>query len=144
MTYASVILADNPTVYYPLNETSGTVAHDSSGNGYNGTLAGSITYNQAGPIVGDSTTALLFGATATLSIPFANVKPYTWSALTLEYWIKQTDTYHYFVLTASTAGISLYLDGSPYYGSGSGDPVFYDQHIFLTGTWQSATVGQFA
>ncbi len=28
----------NPVAYWPLDETSGTIAHDSSGNGYNGTL----------------------------------------------------------------------------------------------------------
>lgn len=38
-TYADVIQQDNPLGYWPCNETSGTVLHDVSGNGLNGTIA---------------------------------------------------------------------------------------------------------
>lgn len=37
--YANAVLADNPLVYLPLNETSGSVATDISGNGRDGTYA---------------------------------------------------------------------------------------------------------
>jgi hypothetical protein len=43
MSYQTVILADNPAAFWPLNETSGTVAHDLSGNGWNGTYEGGVT-----------------------------------------------------------------------------------------------------
>jgi hypothetical protein len=36
-TMSSTILGQGPVAYYPLNETSGTVAHDASGNGNDGT-----------------------------------------------------------------------------------------------------------
>src|SRR6202035_1756866 len=40
--YASTVLADSPLVYYRMNETSGTVAADSSGHGYTGTYGAGI------------------------------------------------------------------------------------------------------
>jgi hypothetical protein len=39
-TLADAILTDNPVLYYPLNEPSGVVANDWSGNGRHGTIAG--------------------------------------------------------------------------------------------------------
>ncbi|HEY1119879.1 MAG TPA: LamG-like jellyroll fold domain-containing protein [Acidimicrobiales bacterium] len=41
MTYASEVLADSPVGYWKLDETSGTTAADSSGNGRDGTYNGS-------------------------------------------------------------------------------------------------------
>lgn len=41
--YNTTVLQDSPYAYYRLNETSGTTAADSSGNGRNGTYAGSNT-----------------------------------------------------------------------------------------------------
>ncbi len=41
--YETVVLADNPYAYWPLTETSGTVANDVSGNGRNGTYTGAAT-----------------------------------------------------------------------------------------------------
>ncbi|WP_075322580.1 LamG-like jellyroll fold domain-containing protein [Acidithiobacillus albertensis] len=43
VAYQSVILADKPVAYWPLNETGGTVANDLSGNGFNGTFEGGVT-----------------------------------------------------------------------------------------------------
>lgn len=45
MSYSSEVLADSPLLYWKLDETSGTTAADSSGNGRNGT-------HTAGPTVG--------------------------------------------------------------------------------------------
>ena len=41
--YGSIVLGDNPVVYWKLNETSGTIAIDYSGNGYNATYVNSPT-----------------------------------------------------------------------------------------------------
>src|SRR6266446_7743064 len=99
MSYSATILADNPQAYYRLDETSGTVAHDSSPNGNNGTLpASGITYSQPGAIVGDSNTSMLFGASSALSLPY-NLNPSTWSALSLEYWINLTSGWQHVVVT---------------------------------------------
>jgi hypothetical protein len=45
MSYDSEVLADTPAGYWKLDETSGTSAVDSSGNGNNGTYIGGITLN---------------------------------------------------------------------------------------------------
>jgi len=45
--YTTVVLADSPTYFYYLNETSGTTATDHSGNSYNGTYQGTWTFNQS-------------------------------------------------------------------------------------------------
>lgn len=60
MTYTSEVLADTPLAYYRLGETSGTTMIDSSGNGRNGTYAGSPTLGASGLLVGDSNTAITF------------------------------------------------------------------------------------
>lgn len=49
--YKAVILADSPIGYYRLNETSGTTANDSSGNGNNGTINNSPTLNVASLLI---------------------------------------------------------------------------------------------
>lgn len=48
--YSDEILADGPVAYYKLNETSGTVAADSSGNGRHGTYGTAVALNQLGAI----------------------------------------------------------------------------------------------
>jgi hypothetical protein len=45
--YASVMMALGPQAYWPLHETSGTVAYDYSG-GYNGTITAGVTLGQPG------------------------------------------------------------------------------------------------
>lgn len=52
LSYAATVLADHPYGYWQLNETSGTVATDSSGNGNNGTYIGSPTLNSTGLVTG--------------------------------------------------------------------------------------------
>lgn len=53
MSYESAVLADSPSLLWPLNETSGTTAADASGNGNIGTYTGGYTLNQGpGPSMG--------------------------------------------------------------------------------------------
>jgi len=84
--YSATILADSPQAYYRLNESSGTVATDSSGHGYNGTLSGINAYSQAGAIVGDSDTAITFAAAGGLTFPY-NLNITTQTAATFECWV---------------------------------------------------------
>lgn len=44
--YATALLSDNPLLYLPLSDVSGTVATDNSGNGRDGTYAGSLVLDQ--------------------------------------------------------------------------------------------------
>jgi hypothetical protein len=48
----ATILASRPIAYWPMQETSGTVAHDVSGFGHNGTYVGGCVLNQGGPQTG--------------------------------------------------------------------------------------------
>jgi hypothetical protein len=89
LTYDQEVLADSPVAYWRLDETSGTVAHDSSGNGLNGTYSGAITFGQAGAVAGDS--AAQFGDLASISVPDNNLLDLGTSAnpgFAIELWIK--------------------------------------------------------
>ena len=63
--YISTVQADSPAAYYQLDETSGTVAADSSGNGNNATYVGS-------PSLGQSTS---FGAVAPTAVAIERIEP---------------------------------------------------------------------
>lgn len=56
--YKTAVLANSPSVYYRLGESSGTSATDSSGNGDTGTYQSGVMYGVTGAIVGDSDTAV--------------------------------------------------------------------------------------
>ena len=70
--YQQVLLKLNPIAYWPLSETSGTIAYDMIG-GYNGEYTNGFSLEQAGPtnaFFGDSSLAAGFdGATAYVDIP---------------------------------------------------------------------------
>src|SRR5438309_10077581 len=55
--YATAVLADSPTGFWRLAETSGTTAADATGHGNVLTYSGGNTRGAAGSIVGDSCTA---------------------------------------------------------------------------------------
>ena len=68
--YSGTILADQPLAYYPLNDTSGTVAADSSGNGLNATYVGGVQLGQPGALPFDPGTAVtLDGSTGYVQLP---------------------------------------------------------------------------
>jgi hypothetical protein len=89
-TYAATVLADHPVAYYRLDETSASMpAHDSSGNGHDGTYSPTgVTFAAKGLLAGDADTAVVTdGIVGQITIgpvfPFANLSPFT-----LEAWIQ--------------------------------------------------------
>lgn len=86
-TYSSAVLADGPAAYYRLGETSGTTAADSSGNGYNGTISGTVTLGSPGALPNDTDASMNFGG-GMVQTPhdMTNI-----TALTEEVWVKTTD-----------------------------------------------------
>src|SRR5579884_1554166 len=71
-SYASVVLSNSPSQYYPLNESSGPTAYDKSTARVNGTYAGSVTYGQTGPLLHEPSTAVSLPGhkvTAYVSLP---------------------------------------------------------------------------
>ena len=89
-TYSQAVRADVPAVYWRFEETSGTVAADSSGNGRNGAYVGNPTLGAAlsSPLGRAITLSHTSGdAVAQGAAPWAR-----FSAFTLEAWIKPSQT----------------------------------------------------
>jgi Concanavalin A-like lectin/glucanases superfamily len=85
-SYISVVAADKPLAYYRMNESTGTVLTDSSGNGKSGSYTAG--YKLAQP-------ALLIGDSAAKSVAFPSgyaTSQATWTAqaVTAECWIRPT------------------------------------------------------
>jgi hypothetical protein len=59
-SYAAVVLSDDPIAYYRLDETSGSVAHDSSGHGLDATYGVGVMLG-ASPLIGEGGHAASFG-----------------------------------------------------------------------------------
>ncbi len=88
LDYPSTVLADKPLAYLRVDESTGTVAHDSSGNGDNGQYAGGFTLGVPGALLTDSDPAAsLDGSTGYIDFgtrfPFVGTVP-----MTLEIWAK--------------------------------------------------------
>lgn len=117
MSYSSTVLADSPFSYYHLNETSGTNAADSSGNGHDATYNGTVTLNQTGRIVdAGSAAVLLNGSSGYISCPSTGV-PTGNANFTQELWVKLTSTGSTMVLISWGTGNTLqepnlYVDSS--------------------------------
>ena len=108
-SYTEQVLVDNPTLYWKLDETSGTTINDVSGNGNTGTYypgSGIISYSQPGLLNG-STYGVKFpgsNATAYTNASFSNPSP-----ATIEIWFSTTSTDG-----GTIAGLSDSQTGSPY------------------------------
>ena len=81
--YKQVVLADKPVAFWPLDETSGTVANDLSGNGYNGTYTGGFTLGLPG-IPAGGTGAKFDGTTGYVVAPLVTTAV---ASFTLEAWV---------------------------------------------------------
>jgi Concanavalin A-like lectin/glucanases superfamily/PEP-CTERM motif len=89
--FVSTILADNPTGYWRLDESSGIIAHDSSGHGYDGTYLGGYTLGQPGAIGDGDTAVALDGSTGLVG----DIPGGTFNApnnFSVEAWVKQATT----------------------------------------------------
>jgi len=87
--YKAAVLTDTPLAYYRLAETSGTVATDVSGNGYNATYTSTgVTYGVTGAMVNESNTGItLNGTTGHVDLP-AGVSLNGLAACSVETWVK--------------------------------------------------------
>lgn len=121
MGYRTEVLADDPLVWWHLDEASGTTFADSSGSGRPGAGSGSFTYGVAGGVVGN--TALQFnGAERVL-----HTGDYGHGAapFTIELWFRLTATTRERLLSLGTLlavdhttnGIGLILQNSTLSGS---------------------------
>src|SRR6266705_2130091 len=116
-SYTSRVIGDVPQAYYRLDETSGTNAADSSGNGNAGVYAGTYTQNVAGCLLTDPDTAwLIASTTAKVTVP-SGLNQNGSNAFSVEAWINPTNALpalsaFYSILTGpwngSTQGWVLY------------------------------------
>jgi hypothetical protein len=69
--YATMVMGDNPSAYWRLDETNGTTAFDSAG-GHDGVYSGNLTLGAPGALPGISDTAVAFGGTTGVAkIPYS-------------------------------------------------------------------------
>jgi hypothetical protein len=112
-TYSDIVLADAPSRYFRLDESSGTTAFDIAGGAHAGTYSGGFTLGAAGALNGDSDTACTFnGSTAKVSVP-TTLMPTGNQPFAMECWFK---------FAANPAGAQMML--------GYGDPA-HANHQFL-------------
>ncbi|MEW9534407.1 LamG-like jellyroll fold domain-containing protein [Microbispora sp. NPDC049125] len=112
--YGKAVYDDDPTLYWRLNEASGTVAADSGKGGVPGTYTGSgVTYGRPGAIVGTTDKAVaVAGGRIVSTASYGN--PSTYSE---ELWFK----------TTTTTGGKLIGLGSAATGTSSN----YDRHVYM-------------
>lgn len=87
MGYREIILADNPTSYWRLNESSGTTATDQKGVN-NGTITGGVTLGVTGATTGD--TAMSFNGTSGY-VALSQLSGLQTPNFSLEAWFKTTN-----------------------------------------------------
>ena len=126
VSYAQVIALDTPVAYWPLDETSGTVAYDKSGNGYNGTYEGTYTLNSS-PLTSGTPSVLMAGGSAS-AVFVGDVAPLVSisTAWTLECWFKAVAVSgDQGLFAGGSGGIAIRLNGS-------GLDILQDQDSLLT------------
>jgi hypothetical protein len=81
--YAAAVLMDTPIAYWHLSESTGTIAHDSSGNGNNGTYTDCVL-GAPGPLLNEVETSTAFDGTTSFvsapNFPFTGLAPFSLEA----------------------------------------------------------------
>ncbi len=106
--YAAAVMADSPFAYWRFNETSGTTAADSSGNGIAGTYVNTPTLGESGPLAGPGNTAVRFTRS---SQEYMNVAATFggagWNELTVEAWVNVASGSGDFQAIVSSLGMNF-------------------------------------
>ncbi len=92
-SYKASVLQNDPSLYWRLDESGGTAANDSSGNGNDGTYSSSdITYGITGALEGRADTAVAIGSTGSITSGAGGL-PSATQAATYELWFNTTQPY---------------------------------------------------
>lgn len=118
--YRAAILADSPSSYWRLGETSGTTAVDEKGVA-NGTYSGAMTLGTSGLITGDSDKAVtLTGGSISLPAPTAWAGAGT--SFTIEMWVNISSySIDLFTVGDTTNGFKIRI-----YGTGNTNLISYN------------------
>lgn len=123
--YEDVVIADAPRGYWPLGESSGTVATDYSGNALDLTYHGSPTFGVTGPLTKSSRKATTFASASSQYADHADTASLDFGvaiAFSLEIWFKTATKQDKALISkgaaisATEAGYELYLRSA---GSGT-------------------------
>lgn len=108
--YDVEVMADTPLAYWKLDETSGTVMSDSSGNAYNGTYGPAVTLDQP-PLINTGRAVSVAGTNQrAMVVPYAAPLALTAGGKhTIELWLQYTGTENGWV--ASNANASNTITG---------------------------------
>ena len=93
--YPNIVKTDSPYLYYRFSETAGNVLNDSSGNGINGAISGSVKFGYLGALLYDTDSALDLtagGSTAAGSISTPGFTTTGTTNWTFGVWIRTTST----------------------------------------------------
>lgn len=112
-SYPDTILRDNPTFYFRMNETSGTVMNDSSINNHDGAYVGAVQLGANSLLVledGESDTAVRFPGTVGVlaSVPYNS--SFDSNDFTFEFSIQTTSTSTGFAIRQDDFGSNRRLD----------------------------------
>ena len=95
-TYSDAVLAALPSAYYRFSETAGTNLADSSGNGGEAAVTGTVTLGSAGITTGDAALTLPSSCCTAPAAASSPPVPIGGSARTVEGWVKPGDaTFRY-------------------------------------------------
>ena len=87
-SYDDEVIADSPSGYWKLNETSGTIAKDYSGNGYNGTYSGTYTLGASELLTGSGSSTMMNLSNGNGQVTIGNTAALNLdSNFTIEFWV---------------------------------------------------------
>jgi len=90
-SYKASVLADHPVAYWRLDEATGTVMADASGNGNDGTYAGAFTLGRPGALARDDDSAVGFDPAGAAMV--SSSASFQVNTVSIEIWInKRADT----------------------------------------------------
>lgn len=117
--YGAAVYDLTPSLYWRMNETTGSTANDTSGMGQRGRYLGGHTKNVAGPLSGVSNPGVRFsGGQIVSENSFSDPRSYS-----LEAWFN----------TTSTSGGKILGFGN---SSSTSNSTNYDRHVYMTNTGQ--------
>jgi len=112
--YRAAVLADNPIGFWTLDETAGSTASDSSGNGLNGSYQGSLNQTAPGRFAG-TTAASGFSSANFIEVADSGAgSPLDVSALTMSAWIRPDSVSGSFIIANKESTYEIGINNTLY------------------------------
>lgn len=139
-SYENIVLADTPSQYFTLSESSGPTAVDSSPTHVNGTYIGAITYGASGPLLNESSKAIaLPGGTHSVGVSLPNPNAIIGASYSVETWVYPNASSSFMTIWGYSGARRLLLTPqhqllTQYYGN------FYSKGTLSTGHWHDVVL----